>query len=174
MNNETDHDDIDPVLVREALQAVLDDERFSSAPQMSAFLRYVVERTLAGEASRIKAYSVAVDALGKPETFDAQGDPSVRVLAVRLRSTMQEYYARTRGHKVFIRLRPGTYVPRFELADEGSAAEAQAIPAKEPDLRSSLTSIGGAQSAMGATDASEPAPRSSAFRFFRRAAANER
>ena len=45
-----------------------------------------------GNKSRIKAYTVAVDALGKPDTFDPQNDPVVRVLAGRLRSSLSGYY----------------------------------------------------------------------------------
>lgn len=73
---ETDSD-----VIQSELSRLLKDRRFSGAPQMSAFLRYIVTETLNGHASRIKAFSVGVDALGKPDTFDAQTDPSVRVLA---------------------------------------------------------------------------------------------
>jgi hypothetical protein len=64
-----------------ALNAVLESDKFTAAPQMSAFLKYVVEQAASGNMTRIKAYTVAIDALGKPDSFDPQNDPVVRVLA---------------------------------------------------------------------------------------------
>ncbi|MDO6460416.1 hypothetical protein Q4485_06890 [Granulosicoccaceae sp. 1_MG-2023] len=102
--------------VNAALTQILDDERFRSSPQMSAFLRYVVQETLSGNQERIKAYTIAVDALGKPEDFDPQSNPSVRVLAKRLRGNLDDFYAAgisLAGPRIV--LKPGSYIPRFEL-----------------------------------------------------------
>jgi hypothetical protein len=99
--------------VIQVLESILADARFAAAPQMSAFLNYVVRQTLAGEADRIKAYTVGVDALGKPDTFDPQNDPSVRVLAKRLRTFLDEYNVRTSAAPLYIELRPGSYRPLF-------------------------------------------------------------
>lgn len=103
----------DGSVILNELERVLQDKRFSSAPQMSAFLRYIVTETLAGHAERIKAFSVGVDALGKPDTFDAQSDPSVRVLALRLRKTLASVYEDNSLCNAIIELRVGTYVPTF-------------------------------------------------------------
>lgn len=99
--------------IQDALTKVLSDDKFLASPQMSAFLRYVVRETLAGNASRIKAYTVAVDALGKPTSFDPQNDPSVRVLANRLRSSLDIYYTNNPEQALFIELHRGSYVPHF-------------------------------------------------------------
>jgi len=104
--------------VVESLERVLSDAKFVAAPQMSAFLKFVVMQTLEGKSDRIKAYTVAVDALGKPATFDPQNDPSVRVLAKRLRDTLTAYYERTSGHNVILLLKSGSYVPKFVKADQ--------------------------------------------------------
>ena len=103
----------DEQTIKAELNRVLGLRRFSGAPQMSAFLRYIVTETLNGHADRIKAFSVGVDALGKPDTFDAQTDPSVRVLALRLRKTLSEVYEDLQGCVAIIDLRVGTYVPSF-------------------------------------------------------------
>ncbi len=103
----------DPSVIRAELARLLSERRFSGAPQMSAFLRYIVQETLDGNADRIKAFSVGVDALGKPDTFDAQTDPSVRVLALRLRKTLAAIYEDTSGCLAIIDLKVGTYVPTF-------------------------------------------------------------
>ena len=110
----------DELVIRAELDRVLADRRFSGAPQMSAFLRYIVNQTLTGHADRIKAFSVGVDALGKPDNFDAQSDPSVRVLALRLRKTLTTMYENPHKCKAIIGLRVGTYVPLFYRAPKES------------------------------------------------------
>lgn len=109
----------------EALDTVLQDAKFAAAPQMSAFLKFVVHQTLDGNADRIKAYTVAVDGLGKPSTFDPQSDPSVRVLAKRLRDTLTAYYQRTTGHKLVLLLKSGSYVPSFVSVEFAEASQRQ-------------------------------------------------
>jgi len=121
-----------------ALANILRSAKFAAAPQMSAFLNYVVKQTLAGNASRIKAYTVAVDALGKPETFDAQNDPSVRVLAKRLRSALDNYYLLNPETETIVEMKAGSYVPKFlrqqsivsadQTSMENSVPETQATP----------------------------------------------
>jgi hypothetical protein len=104
--------------VTQALHAILTTDKFAASPQMSAFLRYVVEQTLLGNTRRIKAFTVGIEALGKPASFDPQTDPSVRVLAKRLRSSLDTYYQQHRDTLVYIELKPGSYVPKFLLRSE--------------------------------------------------------
>ncbi len=81
---------------------------------MSSFLRHVVESTLEGKQDKIKAYSIAVEALGRPESFDAQSDPTVRVLATRVRRAIELYYGGDGfGDPIEVRLDKGTYVPKI-------------------------------------------------------------
>lgn len=108
--------------IRKTLETILASEKFLSAPQMSAFLRYVVVQAATGNKGRIKAYTVAVDALGKPETFDPQNDPVVRVLAGRLRSTLSAYYEQHADADVIIEMKPGSYVPTFILRETDNKA----------------------------------------------------
>lgn len=99
--------------IMRSLENVLADAKFAGSPQMSAFLRYVVVEALEGNADRIKAYTVAVDALGKNDSFDPQNDPSVRVLAKRLRTALTQFYERTDNHEKIIEIRAGSYKPIF-------------------------------------------------------------
>lgn len=115
--------EIDPGVIEAELNRLLSERRFAGAPQMSAFLKYIVHQTLKGNADRIKAYSVGVDALGKPDSFDAQTDPSVRVLALRLRKTLKTVYSNARDNLAIIELKVGTYVPEFYKPSEGYGDE---------------------------------------------------
>ena len=112
-----------------ALNGILTTDKFAASPQMSAFLKYVVEQTLIGNTRRIKAFTVGIEALGKPASFDPQTDPSVRVLAKRLRSSLETYYLQNPDTTVFIEMKPGSYVPKFLLRSEmSSTPPAQQMP----------------------------------------------
>ncbi len=111
--NQTLLAETDSSLIRAELERLLSDRRFSGARQMSAFLRYIVSETLDGNGNRIKAYTVGVDALGKADDFDAQSDPSVRVLALRLRKSLEAAYADEPECHVRIVMTVGSYVPEF-------------------------------------------------------------
>src|ERR1700745_3803450 len=77
-------------------------------------LTFVCEKYFEGAVDEIKEYSIAVHALGRPESFDPQVDTIVRVTAHALRKRLEDFY-RSAGaeHPVHICLPPGHYVPKF-------------------------------------------------------------
>jgi len=108
---------------------------FNRSPLMCAFLSYVTLETIQGRESRISAYSVAVDALGKSTDFDPQMDPSVRVLAKRLRDSLARYYDEASDYGVYVVLKPGSYVPSFHRVQPkaATASTTTAAPAESCD-----------------------------------------
>jgi tetratricopeptide (TPR) repeat protein len=115
---------LDTAEIRAALARILASEGFRSAAQLAAFLRHIVEETLAGRAERIKAYTIGVEAFGRPETFDPQRDPIVRVEANRLRQALAAYYAGAgRDDDILIDVPRGRYVPSFRRRTEVVDAE---------------------------------------------------
>jgi hypothetical protein len=83
---------LDDSAVREQIQRILDSELFRSSELQRRLFKYLAERSLAGEADDLKEYSVGVDALGKPATYDPQRDSTVRLQSGRLRQKLLEYY----------------------------------------------------------------------------------
>ncbi len=148
----------DQIVIKAELERVLSLKRFSGAPQMSAFLRYIVTETLDGHADRIKAFSVGVDALGKPDTFDAQSDPSVRVLALRLRKTLSEVYENSNDTSTIIEMRVGTYIPYF-FSNANKASCSKAVPSKVmmPTIVPSMGNACQAKTLLGTSAVAEPA-----------------
>lgn len=115
-----------PNPVEEALAKVIAGSELASSPRLAAFLRFVVEETLAGRSDTLKGYTIAVEALGRPPSFDPQNDPIVRVEATRLRRALERYYVTAgAGDPLRITIPKGTYVPVFAAA-EPPAAEATA------------------------------------------------
>jgi TolB-like protein len=101
--------------IRCQLDRILASEPFVNSDRLSRFLRYVVERTLAGEGDRLKEYVIGTEVFERGEQYDPRVDSIVRVEAGRLRAKLDEYY---NGHgstdPVVIRMRRGGYTPAFE------------------------------------------------------------
>ncbi|HYI72002.1 MAG TPA: hypothetical protein VEX87_19740 [Skermanella sp.] len=96
------------------LEDICATDDFRKSARCSGFLRYVVGETLAGRPERIKAYAIAVSALGRDETFDPQIDPVVRIEAGQLRRRLERYYLTGgAGSRIRIDLPKGSYVPSF-------------------------------------------------------------
>ncbi len=103
-----------PDEVRAALEHIVVSDVFSSSPQLTAFLSFVVEAALHGKSDRIKGYTIGVEVLRRDIKFDPQIDPIVRVEATRLRRAMERYYAGPGlTDTVIIDLPRGSYVPTF-------------------------------------------------------------
>ena len=96
---------------------------FANAGRMSRFLKFVVERTLAGEGERLKEYVIGVEVFDRDADYDPRLDAIVRVEAARLRTKLAEYYAgEGRGDAVVLSLPKGGYVPLIMPANPPSAA----------------------------------------------------
>lgn len=134
--------------VRMALERALASADLRSSPRLGAFLRYVVEAKLAGRAEQIKGYTIAVEALGRPPSFDPQADPIVRVEATRLRRALQNYY-NTDGvdEPLQIAIPKGGYVPQFTVR------KVAALPAPES---AEPVAAGRAESAASLVDSALP------------------
>ena len=129
---------IDDDRVRAALRRTIASEQFSQTPQLVGFLTYVVEKTLAGASDEIKAYTIAVDALGKPEDFDPQNNASVRVMAGRLRRALELHNHGLGPDDVRIVLSKGSYVPEFREGSEGEIEVSEEPEGRAPDFAGAL------------------------------------
>lgn len=101
--------------VRAQLDRLVASADFSVPERVRQFLVYVVDKTLSGQADRIKAYSIAVEVFGRDANFDIQNDPVVRIEAGRLRRALERYYLLGGSSEpVLIEIPKGGYVPRFQ------------------------------------------------------------
>lgn len=70
---------------------------------MSKLLRFLIEHKLSDSGAPLKAYSIAVDALGRDDSFDTQIDSYPRVQMGRLRRMLDHFYLRDGGdHRLSI------------------------------------------------------------------------
>ena len=109
--------------IRSALKEILQSPSFVDSPQLRDFLSFIVEKTIEGKQNELKAYTIAVDALGRAEDFDPQSNAAVRVAAGRLRQALATYYESEAAENLPVRivLAPGSYIPSFEKVGEQHA-----------------------------------------------------
>jgi len=106
---------------------------FAKAPSLALLLEYVCNKYFEGQTAQIKEYNIAVEALGRPPSFDPKHDSIVRVEALRLRKRLKQYYENEGiGHALRIYIAPGQYVPQFlgrETANgNGTDGTDEAVP----------------------------------------------
>jgi Tol biopolymer transport system component len=115
-------------VVREELARILSSDVFTRSDRLSAFLRFIVEKTLNGEGDSLKEHVLAVELYGKAADFNAAADPIVRVDARRLRDKLREYYASAPHDDVLIGVPKGSYTPVFEVNPAAAAAPVVTLP----------------------------------------------
>lgn len=103
---------------------------FRRSPLHRRLLRYLVTRTLAGDAARLKESVIAVEVFGRdPAAFDPKRDTSVRVEARRLRRKLAQFYATDTGPaRATLALAAGSYVPGFAPPAHAQAAALIVLP----------------------------------------------
>jgi hypothetical protein len=114
---------IPEAMIRAALNRVLQSQGFRSSKRSQDFLRYVVERTLEGQADTLKERTIGVDVFGRSSEYDPSDDATVRVKAGEVRKRLGLYYASEgRLDEIRIDLPHGTYVPEFQRGEPYAAA----------------------------------------------------
>jgi hypothetical protein len=114
------------------LEAVLASAAFTRSPRLARLLSYLCTKYLAGEADQIKEYSIGVEVLQRPPSFDPASDAGARVEVHRLRRRLQKYYE-TEGaaRKIRIVIPVGHYIPAF--IPNQPAADVSAVVEEAPE-----------------------------------------
>ncbi len=124
--------------VRGELDRILASRVFAGSTRLRRFLRFVVERTLAGDGERLKEYVLGVEVFDRSTDYDPRMDSIVRVEAARVRIKLDEYYGgEGAADTVLIRIHKGRYAPTFtERAASGAAGVLHAEVARHASQRS--------------------------------------
>jgi len=110
------NDSVRAAEVRQALERILRSPGFQNSTRRGQLLRYVVDRTLAGEAEAITEYGIGVDVFGKPPSFDPRIESIVRTEFSRLRRKLADYYAAEgREDRILLEFPSRTYAPEFRF-----------------------------------------------------------
>jgi adenylate cyclase len=115
--------------IRAELDRILASKGFSSAARLSKLLRYVVDKTLAGDSDQLKEYSVGIEVFDRDDKYDPRLDSIVRVEAGRLRSRLDEYYSgEGAASAIRISLPKGGYSAQFERRNDPAPVIAPVAP----------------------------------------------
>ncbi len=110
---------------QQLLSRILTSREFAHAHILKRILQYLVERSTDPNGSAPKEYEIAMQGMGRPQSFDPRTDPIVRVSVASIRDRLLAYFA-TEGKQELLRLGipKGQYLAVFTLA--GSAADSAA------------------------------------------------
>ncbi|HXE07439.1 MAG TPA: hypothetical protein VN612_06065 [Acidobacteriaceae bacterium] len=123
------------VVLRE-LAEVLASPHFCNSKRYPALLKYIVEKTLAGEADQLKERTVGVEVFDRPADYDTNADTVVRYTAGEVRKRLSLYYHELdRRAAVHISLPAGSYVPEFVIAHD---AEGDVFPVEHAETHSGI------------------------------------
>jgi TolB-like protein len=137
--------DLEPQAVRRQLDRALASANFARSERLSRFLRFVVERHLAGRDDELKESVIAMEVFGNRD-YDPKQDSIVRTEAGRLRARLAEYYGGPgSGEPVIFELPKGGYVPVFRRLQK--APIPQKIHSRRPWL---LPALAGCAVVLGA------------------------
>ena len=95
--------DEEKTAIQEQLARLLADSHFSQSRRFPSFLRYVVEKTLAGQDDALKERTLGVEIFGRRPDYDTASDPIVRVTAAEIRKRIAQYY-QDPGHESELRV----------------------------------------------------------------------
>jgi TolB-like protein len=105
--------------IRAELFRILESSLFVQSDRLGRFLRFTVEKTVAGESETLKEYLIGTEVYQRPSSYCPSEDSIVRSEARRLRTKLREYYdSAGKNDPVSIHYRPGSYVPLFRNQSE--------------------------------------------------------
>src|SRR5271165_7165735 len=77
---------------RAQVERLVQSKTFATSEVHRRLLQYLAEKAIAGEADRLKEYTIGLEAFGKPPTYDPKQDSIVRLQIGRLRQKISAYY----------------------------------------------------------------------------------
>jgi hypothetical protein len=105
------------------LEQIVASRHFSQSRRYPAFLRFIVEAALRGEANLLRERVIGIEVFGREAAYDTNADPIVRMTAAEVRKRIAQYYRESgRGAQTQIEVRAGSYVPIFIFPGQAKPA----------------------------------------------------
>src|SRR5262249_41251466 len=98
------------------IERILESETFHSSVVLRRLLKFLADKAFSGQADQLNEYSIGVDALGKPSSYDPRQDAIVRLHVGRIRQKLGEYYRNEgKDNPVVIELPKGRFKLKWEI-----------------------------------------------------------
>lgn len=113
----------------ELLRRLLASRQFAHSDNLKRILRYLLDRHLGDSSPSPKEYEIAVEALGRPDSFDSRTDPIVRVSVGSIRDRLFAFFAgEGRGLRWRVEIPKGHYEVRFVENRQSAPPEPEQRP----------------------------------------------
>ncbi len=110
--------------IQAQLDRLMRSKTFETSEVHRRLLQYLAEKTIRGEAERLKEYTIGLEAFGKPSTYDPRQDSIVRLQIGRLRQKLTSYYqSESAGDDVVISLPKGAFKLNFQVVQTKTGAD---------------------------------------------------
>ena len=107
---------VDRLAIERQVDRLIESPGLQHSEALCLLLRYLVLQGLDRPQEHVKEYQIALDVLGRPDSFDPHVDSAVRVQTSRLRNKLVEYYATVGSEdRILIEIPKGTYSPVFQM-----------------------------------------------------------
>jgi hypothetical protein len=117
--------------VRNQVERLAHSKTFETSEVHRRLLHYLAEKTLTGEADRLKEYTIGLEAFGKPPSYDPRHDSIVRLQVGRLRQKLASYYqTEAVDDSIQVSLPKGAFKLSFQEANHGQKDHAAAFNAR--------------------------------------------
>jgi hypothetical protein len=130
---------MDPEAIRAQIERLVHSKTFETSEVHRRLLQYLAEKSITGEADRLKEYTIGLEAFGKPPTYEPKQDSIVRLQVGRLRQKLAVYYqTEANGDSILVGLPKGAFKLSFEPFQ--STGQTEAVP--EADRRRNMLVAG--------------------------------
>src|SRR6478672_1600030 len=128
--------------IRAQVERLVRSKVFETSEVHRRLLQYLADKTIQGEADRLKEYTIGLEAFGKPDSYDPRHDSIVRLQVGRLRQKLSAYYqTEATADDVVISLPKGGFKLSFEVVQTqtpaSGVAEAKVTPFSDSGCRAS-------------------------------------
>ncbi len=125
--------------VLQQIERLIDSEVFRSSELQRRLLKYLAEKSLAGEAEQLKEYTIGIEGIGRPTSYDPRRDSSVRLQISKLRQKIAEYYLTIgQDDPVLIDLPKGHFKLVFSTREQPGAVSVDRIQTRWRTLTAAL------------------------------------
>lgn len=135
---------IAPSEQRQLVARILASELFAKSHRLAAFLKFICEQSIEGNASSINEQRIGTEVFGRRQGYHVGEDSIVRSQARFLRQRLEEYFATEGRDEPYILTIPkGSYLPSFErreIAGKLAVFPSAPAPARTPEISRVLRS----------------------------------